>query len=137
MGVGAGANGSVGAALFGGNGVNAGVFASGGAGANFLSHAASAVTQLISPNFGGAGAGIGGGLFLTNASQASQLSGPSATWNVDLGWLANGAAQFTQGTDASGNNIYTFSLTGGYGAGALYHNVTDTTVAKGTGKPGC
>jgi RHS repeat-associated protein len=133
---GAGANGSVGAALFGGNGINAGVFASGGAGANFLSHTASAVTQLISANFFGAGGGVGGGIFLTNASQASQLAGPSATWNVDLGWVANGAAQFSQGADAAGNSIYTFGFTLGYGGGAVYHNVTDTTVAKGTGS-GC
>jgi RHS repeat-associated protein len=134
---GAGGNASAGAALFGGNGINAGVFASGGAGANFFSHARSAVRSLISPNFFGAGVGAGVGIFLTNASQASQLAGPSATWNVDLGWLANGSAQLSQGTDASGNTIYTFSFQLGGGAGALYHNVTNTTVAKGTGKPGC
>ena len=95
--IGVGANGSVGAALFAGNGVNAGVFASGGAGANFFSHAVSAVKSIISSNFVGAGTGIGVGVFITNASQASQLNGPSATWNVDLGWVANGAGQITQG----------------------------------------
>ena len=124
---GAGANGSVGAALFGGDGINAGVFASGGAGANFFSHAASAVTSIISPNFFGGGGGAGVGIILTNASQASQLAGPSATWNVDLGWLANGSAQLSQVADASGNNIYTFSFQLGVGAGALYHNVTNVT----------
>jgi RHS repeat-associated protein len=135
---GAGANGSVGAAAFGGsNGVNTGVFASGGAGANFGNHSATAGTHLISPNFLGLGAGAGVGIMLTNASQASQLSGPSATWNVDLGWLANGSAQLSQGTDDSGNTIYTFSFSVGYGAGALYHNVTNQTKAKGKGKPGC
>lgn len=134
---GAGANGSIGAGLFGGSGVNAGVFASGGAGANFFSHAASTVKSLISPNFSGLGGGGGVGIFLTNASQASQLAGPSATWNVDLGWFENGSAQFSQGADAAGNNIYTFSFQLGVGAGALYHNVTNTTIAKGTGKPKC
>ncbi|MGC1294338.1 MAG: RHS repeat-associated core domain-containing protein, partial [Alloacidobacterium sp.] len=92
---GAGGNVGAGVGLFGGNGINAGAFASGGVGANFLNHGASAPSaNLNGRNFAGAGGGAGGGIFLTNASQASQLSGPFATWNVDLGWLANGAAHF-------------------------------------------
>lgn len=121
-----------------GNGINAGAFASGGVGANFLNHGASAPgANLNGRNFVGAGGGVGGGIFLTNASQASQLSGPFATWNVDLGWLANGAAQFAVGTDSAGNTIWTFSFTLGGGGGALYHNITTNTVVKGTGKGGC
>ena len=136
--VGAGGNVGAGVGLFGGNGINAGAFASGGVGGNFGSQGASAPSaNLNGRNFVGAGGGVGAGIFLTNASQASQLSGPFATWNVDLGWLANGAAQFAAGTDSVGNTIWTFSFTLGVGGGGLYHNITTNTVVKGTGKGGC
>lgn len=137
LGYGAGANGSVGAGVFGGNGVNAGAFASGGAGASAFGHGASAPSaNLIGRFFAGLVGGAGGGIFLTNASQAGQLYGPSGTWNVDFGDVINGAAQFSAGTDTAGNSIWSFSFTLGVGLGVGYHHVTNKTVTAGR-KGGC
>ena len=134
--LGAGANGSVGAGVFGGNGINAGAFASGGAAARSFGHLASAAGSTIHNFFAGAGGGVGGGLFLTNASQASQLSGQSQTYNVDLGAFANGSGQFSIGTDAAGNEIWSFSFQVGVGGGALFHAVTNKTATAGR-RGGC
>ena len=137
LGYGVGGNGSVGAGLFGGNGINAGAFASGGAGASAFGHGASAPGgNLIGRFFLGLVGGAGGGIFLTNASQASQLQGLGGTWNVDFGDFVNGAAQFSAGTDGVGNNIWSFSFTLGAGLGAGYHQITNSTVTAGR-KGGC
>ncbi len=134
--LGAGGNGSVGAGVFGGNGINAGAFASGGAAARSFGNLASAAGSMIHNFFAGVGGGVGGGLFLTNASQASQLSGQSQTYNVDLGYFANGSGQFSVGTDAAGNEIWSFSFQVGVGGGGLFHAVTNKTVTAGR-KGGC
>jgi RHS repeat-associated protein len=137
LGYGAGGNAGAGAGVFMGNGLNTGAFASGGAGASAFGHGTSAPSgNLIGRFFGGAAAGAGGGLFVTNASQASQLGGLSGTWNVDLGYFVNGSAQFSAGKDAAGNSIWSFSFTLGGGFGALYHQITSKTVTAGR-KGGC
>ena len=137
LGYGAGGNVSAGAGLFGGNGINGGAFASGGAGASAFGHGASAPgASLIDRLFLGLVGGAGGGIFITNASQASQLGGLSGTWNVDFGDIINGAAQFSAGKDSAGNNIWSFSFTLGVGLGAGYHNITNKTVTAGR-KGGC
>lgn len=82
---GAGANGSVGAGVFGGsNGLDAGAFASGGAGENLGSGASIPFANLIGRFFAGLVVDGGVGGFITNASQADQLQGLSGTWTVDL-----------------------------------------------------
>jgi|SRR5579875_2312329 hypothetical protein len=137
LGYGAGGNASVGAGLFGGNGLNGEAFASGGAGASAFDHGASSpAANLIGRFFAGAGGGAGVGLFFTNASQASQLSGLSGTLNVDLGWLANGSGQLSFGTDSVGNSIWSFSFQLGVGGGAFFHQVTNNTKTVGR-KGGC
>lgn len=139
LGYGAGANGSVGTGLFAGNkGLDGGGFISGGAAASGPgSHAVSAPSRnLIGRFFLGFVVGGGGGFFVTNASQASQLDGLSGTWTVDLGSIVNGAGQFSAGTDASGNTIWSFSFTMGAGLGAGYQQLTNNTKAKGI-RGGC
>ncbi len=137
-GYGAGANGSVGAGVFGGaNGLDAGAFASGGAGASAFGHGASIPgANLIGRFFLGAVAGAGAGFFVTNASQADQLQGLSGTWTVDFGNLINGAGQFSAGTDAAGNSIWSFSFTLGVGYGAGVQTLTNNTATVGR-KGGC
>jgi RHS repeat-associated protein len=138
LGYGAGANVSGGAGVFAGNqGLDAGGFASGGVAASLPGYSASAPSQnMIGRFFAGLVAGAGAGFFVTNASQASQLNGRSGTWTVDLGNVLNGAGQFSAGTDASGNAIWSFSFTIGAGAGIGYQQLTNNTKAKGIRK-GC
>jgi len=136
LGYGAGANGSVGAGVFAGNGLNAGAFASGGAGASAFGHGASAPSaNLIGRFFAGLVGGAGAGVFVTNASQASQLRGNGGSWTIDFGDVINGAGQFSAGTDAAGNSIWSFSFTLGVGLGAGYQQVTNRTATVGRG--GC
>lgn len=138
LGYGAGANGSVGAGVFGGpNGLDAGGFASGGAGASAFGHGASIPgANLIGRFFLGLVGGAGGGVFITNASQADQLRGLSGTWTVDFGDLINGAGQFSTGTDSAGNSIWSFSFTLGVGYGAGLQTLTNETKAGGI-RGGC
>lgn len=132
LGYGAGANGSVGAGVFGGsNGLDAGAFASGGAGENFGSGASIPGANLIGRFFAGLVGGGGVGGFITNASQADQLQGLSGTWTVDFGSLINGAGQFSAGTDAAGNSIWSFSFTLGLGYGAGVQTLTNKTATVG------
>ena len=136
LGYGAGANGSVGAGVFAGNGLNAGAFASGGAGASAFGHGASAPSaNLIGRFFAGLVGGAGAGVFVTNASQASQLRGNGGSWTIDFGDVINGAGQFSAGTDAAGNSIWSFSFTLGVGLGAGYQQLTNRTATVGRG--GC
>jgi RHS repeat-associated protein len=135
---GATATGSAGAGMFfgGTNPVNVGAFASGGAEASWGSHVAGAPTQLTQPFHFGGGGGVGPGLFITNASKASQLSGPFQIWTASAAAGVVGlTGQFSYGKDSAGHSIWQFSLswTFGYEAGA--YSITTNTRTIGTGTP--
>lgn len=84
----------------------------------------------------GAGAAAGGGLFFTNATNASQLNGPALTFSggVDVG--VGLGISISIGTDAAGNTIWTGTVTGGVGLKVYGYAGTTQTKAGGTG-PKC
>ncbi len=85
--VGAGATGSIGRGVFGGGpqGLNVGGFASGGAFAGGPGYGASypAVQPGGTTAVAGAAAGVGGGIFFTNATNAPELAGPFNTYSIN------------------------------------------------------
>ena len=131
------ATGGAGAGLFfGGNqGVGAGTYESGGASAYAGSNVSGVPAQSMgAPTSVGAGLGpLGGGVFLTNASQASQLGGPFLTIGAGVGLDVSLGAQLSIGVDASGNTIYQFQLSGGLGWGLYGYSLTTKAAAQGTG----
>jgi hypothetical protein len=121
--VGGGATGSVGAGVFSGG---PGTFASGGTAAGAPGYAVGAPGNTGQADFfEGAYAGAGGGVFLTNAGNVSQLGGPFWQWNLDL-WFASISFAYNQGT-------WICSLTTGPGGGFAGTGYSTTTV---TGQPG-
>lgn len=85
--IGAGATGSVGGGVFWGGpeGANLGGFASAGAFAGGPGYGLSYPVGNSGNVVGGAFAGLGGGVFLTNATRANQLSGPFDTYSFNIG----------------------------------------------------
>ena len=73
--------------------------------------------------FFGAYTGIGAGVFLTNASNVSQLGGPFSQWNLDL-WLFSISIE-------SSNGVWLCSITGGPADGAAVTAYPTTTVTPG------
>ena len=135
---GATATGGAGAGVFlGGNqGVGVGGYASGGAAAYTGSSVAGSPAQTMGGNPSAVGAGVGplgGGVYLTNASQASQLRGPFLTIGAGVGLEVSLGAQVSIGVDASGNTIWQVQFSGGYGWGLYGYSLTTNAVAKGTG----
>jgi RHS repeat-associated protein len=128
--VGGGASGTV------GQRPDAGVFASGGAAATTISKTIAAPAQSqMNPIVFGAGAGVGAGAYVTNASSTSQLSGPFMTFGVNFGYFLDFGATLSLGKDAASNTIFQFSGTVGVGFGALAYGLTTTTAAKGARSP--
>lgn len=122
--------------FFGGNqGVSAGVYASGGATAYAGSHVLGTPAPSMGPPTSvGAGIGpLGGGVFITNASSASQLRGPFLTFGAGVGLAVSGGAQISIGYDAAGNFIWQAQGSFGYGWGLYGYGLTTNTVAKTTG----
>jgi hypothetical protein len=87
----------------------------------------------------GAYTGAGASIFLTNADSASDLSGASKTYSINLGFfLRGGTIQISSGKNAEGKTIWMFSYGGpipgapatgvGFGASASAYN-TQTTVS--------
>jgi RHS repeat-associated protein len=132
--VGAAAMGSVAAGVSGSSsGASAGGSASGGAFANAGNSVVGVPNQnQVKPLFiAGAAAGAGVGGYITNAGSNSQLSGPFATFGVDLGFFVNISLTLSVGTNNSGSTVWQLSGTGGYGFGALVYVGTTTTAASG------
>jgi RHS repeat-associated protein len=104
--------------LFGGgcHGTRDEAFISGG---GFVTPMTSAEQMAI-----GAYAGYGGGIFLTNATDVSQIGGASDTWSVDTGM---GPLRMSISLSFSGNGIVTGTITGGWGAGAGAARLPTTT----------
>jgi hypothetical protein len=114
---GAGANGSLGAGVFGGGpaGVSTSAFASGG---GFAGASGGGIL--------GAFAGLGGGFFLSNATNAAQLSGLARTYSLNIGV---GPFKFSGQFSVSGNT-WMGSATFGPGAGidaSIYSTKTSCT----------
>ena|GEM_PF-3182714 len=128
---GAGASGSAGAGIFysGQSGASAGGFIEGGAFANAGPHSVGAPTQTDGSLALGAFAGVGGGLFVTNAGSPQQLSGPFLTFSADIGTPFTGAISFQ--LSISSNN--TFMLSAAYGPGAGIGGSVMTTTTGTTG----
>ena len=84
----------------------------------------------------GAGGAAGGGLFFTNATNASQLNGPGLTLSggVDVGVGLGVSITFSK--DAAGHTIWGATVTGGYGLRVYGYGATTQTKAGGTG-PKC
>ena len=128
---------SAGAGLFfGGNRPTAGLFASGGMASNLWNVRGYPGQTMGTPASIGGGLGpIGIGLFLTNASSASQLSDKFFTFGgaVAVGLGLSGQVSF--GFDAAGHPISQGGLTMGVGAGVYGYALTTTTKTATTGVP--
>ena len=86
------------------------------------------------PTSVGAGLGpLGGGVYLTNASQASQLGGPFLTFGAGVGLDVSLGVQLSIGVDASGNTIWQVQFSGGLGWGLYGYSLTTKAAAQGTG----
>jgi RHS repeat-associated protein len=112
--------------------VSSGQFLSGGTMAYAGEHAVGAPTQTATPGAGGASAGLGAYLFLTNAQSVSQLSGPFQTYSVNVGI---GIAQISVQLSVGGG-IWELGVSppfAGATAGASASKLTTTTVATGGG----
>jgi RHS repeat-associated protein len=127
--VGTSAQGSVGAGYFHEGG--GGTFASGGAFAGSPNGGCSAVQNpnpAAPENPGtvvGASAGIGGGVFLTNASTVQQLGGPFATVTVTVGIFT---VQVSSANDANGVTWFgSLSVSKGIGLSASAYPTTTIT----------
>ena len=103
-----------------------GAFASGVATADAGSNIAGTPAQSTPPVIGGAYAGCGAGIFMTNAGNIQALSGPFLTLNVSFGW--EGALSFQ--LEFSGN-IWFFTGTVGSGLGASVSGTTTNTITTG------
>ncbi len=130
--------GSVGAGLFfSPSSASAGTYASGGIASNIGAVRGQPSQSLGTPASLGGGVGpVGGGLFVTNASSASQLSGPFLTIGGAVSVGLGLGAQVSFGYDSAGNLIWQGSLTMGFGAGAYGYVLTTNTKAATTG-PNC
>lgn len=86
-----------------------------------------------SPTVVGAGISAGAGVFVTNASSASQLSGPFNTMgaSVSAGEIGLGV-QISVGKDSSGNGIWQVGISYSPGLGAYGYEVTTNTTTKST-----
>lgn len=128
---------SAGAGLFfGGSRPTAGGFASGGMASNLGSiHGLPGQTMGTPASIGGGLGPIGVGLFLTNASSASQLSGKFLTFGGAVAAGLGLSGQVSFGYDAAGNPIWQGSLTMGYGAGVYGYSLTTTSKTATTGTP--
>jgi RHS repeat-associated protein len=145
--VGAGATGSAGAgAFFDGFRPSAGGFASGGAFAGGPGRGWSAPGCPNKNNWAaGAYAGGGGNVFVTNANNVSDLSGPFKTYSLNVGWgVRLPSIQYSVGQNAAGQTTRVFSYGGplptgvptgaGYGASvSAYNTNTTTTAGRGCG----
>jgi RHS repeat-associated protein len=146
---GLGATGSVGAgAFFDGLQPSVGGFASGGAFAGGPGWGVSA-PGCPSNNNWALGGFVGGGanVFVTNANNVFDLSGPFRTYSLNVGWGARVLSiQFAIGQNAAGRTIGILSYGGplglplptgaGYGADISAYN-TNTWTTSGGGKCGC
>ena len=127
--IGGGATGAIGSGIFGGGsqGVNVGGFAGGGAFAGGPGYGSSA-PQCQGNQTGAAGAfaGAGVGLFLTNATSASDLGGYGSTYSFNVGV---GPAKFSVQIGRSGNTwIGSATIGPGIGlSGSSYPTWTNTT----------
>ena len=149
VGVGAGAQGSVG---FGGfvntnNGnLSTGAFASGGAFAGGPGWGASAPSQPGNGNWAlGAYAGGGASIWVSNANNVCDLSGPFKTYSVNAAWGWRAVTlQLSVGQNAAGRTIVVFNYGGplpylpvtggGFGASmSAYNTNTVTTAGRGCG----
>jgi len=149
VGVGAGAQGSVG---FGGfvdtnNGdTSTGAFASGGAFAGGPGWGASAPSQPGNGNWVlGAYAGGGASIWVSNANSVCDLSGPFKTYSINAAWGWRAATlQLSVGQNADGRTIVVFNYGGplpyvpvtggGFGASISGYNTnTVTTAGRGCG----
>ncbi len=88
--------------------------------------------------FGGY-AGVGAGVFLTNADSSTQLGGPFRTYSFSVGSGTLGVSfQFSIGQDANGGTIWEFVFMPvgvGYGASASAYNTNSTTWSGWAGNP--
>jgi RHS repeat-associated protein len=149
VGVGAGATGSVGGGgFFDGMRPSIGGFASGGAFAGGPGWGASAPPCPSKNNWAlGGFAGGGANVFLTNANNVLDLSGPFRTYSFNSGWgLRILSIQFSIGQNAAGQMIWNlsyggplglpFPTGGGYGLDVSAYN-TNTRTTSGGGKCPC
>jgi RHS repeat-associated protein len=143
---GAGAQGSLGLGGFidtnNGN-VSAGAYASGGAFAGGPGWGASAPSQPGSGNWAlGAYAGGGGSVWVSNANNVCDLSGPFKTYSFNAAWgLRALSLQLSVGTNAAGNKIVVFNYGGplpllpvtggGFGVSASAYNTNTVTTGCG------
>ena len=123
---GGGATAAGGAGVFiGHNGISGGGFLSGGAAFGTPGHTVGFPSNTGQTDFfGGRYAGVGGGIFMTNAGRVSALNGPFKQWNLDTPF---GSVSF-----AISHGIWICSLTAGRGAGAAVSGFPTTTVSAGT-----
>jgi RHS repeat-associated protein len=126
--VGGGGTASAGAGLFGGGskGLNFGGYASGGSFIGGPGYGAAYPGGNSGNVAGGAFAGFGGGVFVTNAQSAGQLGGPFNTYSFNIGI---GPIQ-ASGQVGSSGNIWIGSITAGPGigiSGSGYPTNTGTT----------
>jgi RHS repeat-associated protein len=144
--IGLGETGSAGGGLFWGGpqGLDAGAFASwggfaGGSAGGPGTGWGAAYPKKPCPDHAavGAFAGLGGSVWLTNATNADQLAGPFVTRNVNIGWGARVlSVQWSQGM-ADGKPIHVLSYGGspipgvGYGAAASVYNTNSATTTWG------
>jgi len=138
---GAAATGGIGGGLFfgGDSKMTAGAYRSNGATAYAgSSHVAGNPAQTMgSPTVVLGGVSGGGGVFVTNATSASQLQGPFSTMAGSASFGQVGlAVQISNGTDGSGNNIWQVSVSYAPGYGIGGYNLTTNTKAVTTG-PTC
>ncbi|HEV2495394.1 MAG TPA: hypothetical protein VG204_20235 [Terriglobia bacterium] len=114
---------------------SAGTFEAGGVAAYLDSGsnniAAPAQTK-VDPYVLGGYAGAGGGVFITKAQSASQLEGPFAQWNADIG--LEGKASLSL---AYSNGIWIFSVTVGSGYGVAGSALTTTTATQNVAGTSC
>lgn len=142
VGAGAGATGSFGLGVFtNGSNVCAGAFVSGGAFAGGPGWGASAPSGPSSANWVlGAYAGGGANVWISNANNVCDLSGPFKTYSLNVGWgWRMLSLQYSVGQNSAGKTIHVFSyggpvpglpITGG-GAGFSLSGYNTNTVTTG------
>ena len=92
--------------------------------------------SLQAPWVGGAYAGYGPGIFITNAGSPGQLGGPFAVLNVDIG-IGIGKASIALAADKNGTLILTINGGPWPYAGGLGFDVSGFTSNTGTVGTGC